>query len=875
MSDQLEQLRTALSGRYDVKRELGRGGMATVYLALDMRHDRKVALKVLRPDLAAALGPDRFLREITIAASLQHPHILPVFDSGQAIVPTRDGASGQAFLYYVMPYVEGESLREHLRRHGEMPIADAVRVLRDVAEALDAAHEAGVVHRDIKPDNVLLSGRSALVMDFGVAKAVTAAAGSRGLTSTGVALGTPTYMAPEQAAADPVDHRADIYAFGVLAYEVLTGRPPFEGRSAQAVIAGHLADPPPPIAIARPTVPPALAALVMRCLAKRASDRWQSARELLAHLEQAATAPEAPPPRAAPRMASRVGWRRLLWIGGMVAAVVVGVLAVPTLRTHGTSGPNPRRVVVAPFEDATGDPALAGLGALLAEWIPRELERTLGDVVEVVPAQTLRDARRRAGADSAMGLTALARLVGAGTGISGSVRLVAGRVRFEPEIIDVGTGTLLRVVEPLGAPRDSAEHLVATVAERAVIAVGREFSPRFQWWAGRTPPPSLAAFREVEAGWDEFVRGRRHEAIAHWDRSRAMGSSSVQATLKTWLVYFGMGRSGDLLMMQRAESVLVMAEAREDGVLPLERADIRLTRAVMDGDREGAYRIAEDRYRISSLDVYGLALNALRTNRPRRAIEVFSAHDVAGTWQAKWNSYWYAHAQAYHFADRAREALGVVLRGQQELPGDDYLVGLAVRLRAALGQGPEVSDALEQASTLLPERGVSLALAVAAEYRAHGHDEMVERPRRRVKSWLASEPTPQSGGPSELMGAALYELGRWEEARSVYEALVTERPASVARLWGLGTASAQLGRRDEALAVAERLRTLPNPYLYGDNTRARAAIHAVLGDAAEAVALLREAYSQGLQFSSMPHGDLDFEGLRSYKPFVEWMRPRG
>ncbi len=210
MPDTFDRLKAALADRYAIERELGSGGMATVYLAEDLKHHRKVAVKVLRPDLAAALGPERFLREIEVAARLDHPHILPLHDSGEA----------QGFLYYVMPYVKGESLRDKLAAEGELPVSEAVRILRDIVDALAHAHREGVVHRDIKPDNVLLSDRHARVTDFGVAKAVSEATGRQALTTAGVPLGTPAYMAPEQAVADPhIDHRADIYAVGALAYE--------------------------------------------------------------------------------------------------------------------------------------------------------------------------------------------------------------------------------------------------------------------------------------------------------------------------------------------------------------------------------------------------------------------------------------------------------------------------------------------------------------------------------------------------------------------------------------------------------------------------------------------------------------------------------
>ena len=280
MSEPLARLKAALASRYAVEREVGSGGMATVYLATDVKHSRKVAVKVLRPELAATLGPTRFLREIEIAAQLQHPHILPLLDSGEA----------GGFLYYVMPYIEGVSLRDRLTKQGELPVAEATRLLRDVADALSYAHSRGVVHRDIKPDNVMLSGRHALVMDFGVAKAVSEATGRQSLTTVGVALGTPAYMSPEQAAADPhVDHRADIYALGAMGYELLTGRPPFTGVTPQQVLAAHVTEAPKPVTELRAACPPALADVIMRCLAKRPADRWQSADEVVERLEALGT----------------------------------------------------------------------------------------------------------------------------------------------------------------------------------------------------------------------------------------------------------------------------------------------------------------------------------------------------------------------------------------------------------------------------------------------------------------------------------------------------------------------------------------------------------------------------------------------------------
>ena len=280
MSDLADRLQASLGDAYRIERELGGGGMSHVFLARETALGRSVVVKVLPPEMAASVNIERFRREIQLAASLQHPHIVPVLAAGQA----------GDLLYYTMPLVEGESLRAKLAREGEMPVSDAVRVLRDVVDALAYAHARGVVHRDIKPDNVLITGQHAVVTDFGVAKAMSASSGSSSLTSLGVALGTPAYMAPEQAAADPnVDHRADLYAVGAMAYEMLCGRPPFSGMSPQQVLAAHVTLPPAPLSGQRTSVPPALNTLVMRCLEKKPADRIQTAAEMLTQLQAMAT----------------------------------------------------------------------------------------------------------------------------------------------------------------------------------------------------------------------------------------------------------------------------------------------------------------------------------------------------------------------------------------------------------------------------------------------------------------------------------------------------------------------------------------------------------------------------------------------------------
>src|SRR5437879_5909496 len=270
MRDLLERLRVALSPDYRVERERGGGGMSRVFLAVEMELGRPGVIKGWPPERAPGVSMHRCRAEIQLAAALQHPHIVPLLHAGHV---------GEV-LYYTMPLIEGESLRAKLARDGALPITDAVRILQDVIDALAYAHRQGVAHRDIKPDNVLISDHHAVVTDFGVAKALGEATGETSLTSVGVTLGTPAYMAPEQAAADPhVDHRCDIYAVGTLAYEMLTGRPPFTGGTPQQLLAAQVSEAPAPLSKYRTTVPPALAETVMRCLEKNPADRWQSRSE--------------------------------------------------------------------------------------------------------------------------------------------------------------------------------------------------------------------------------------------------------------------------------------------------------------------------------------------------------------------------------------------------------------------------------------------------------------------------------------------------------------------------------------------------------------------------------------------------------------------
>ena len=516
MADITIQLRDALRDRYLLERELGRGGMATVFLARDLKHDRSVALKVLRADLAAALGPDRFLREIKLAAGLQHPHILPVFDSGEAA----------GSLWYAMPFVEGDSLRDRLAREGELPVADAVGVLREIAGGLAYAHRHGIVHRDIKPENVLLSEGGALVADFGVAKALRAAAEGSGATATGLAIGTPTYMAPEQALGNPsVDHRADLYALGVVAYEMLTGQPPFAGRPPQALLAAHATETPEPVIKRRPSVPPALATLVTRLLEKHPADRPQSAEEVVRALEEisrsgssAATAP----------ISHRTTGRGRWMVAGAVVAIVIALSVAAIISREKAIGVDRQLVAVGPFRVSSADSSLTYLREGMVDLLAAKLSGTAE--LRSADPRTVLSAWKRAGAAggdlSEQQALALAGRLGAGRLVQGEVVGSRQQLAISAAVFDVGGGRATVRASVEGSV-DSLTRLVDLLAGKLLALGAGETEQRL----ASLTSTSLPALRAYLDGQSLLRRGLFQAALDRFDLAVQLDSTFALAGL--------------------------------------------------------------------------------------------------------------------------------------------------------------------------------------------------------------------------------------------------------------------------------------------------------------------------------------------------------
>ncbi|HET7241360.1 MAG TPA: serine/threonine-protein kinase, partial [Gemmatimonadales bacterium] len=547
----------ALADRYRVERELGRGGMATVYLARDLRHDRPVALKVLRPELAASLGPERFLQEIRIAARLQHPHILPVHDSGEA--------AGR--LWYTMPYVEGESLRHRLAHEGQLPVDRAVRIASQVLSALGYAHAHGVIHRDIKPENILLEGDEAVVADFGVARAISAA-GQERLTETGLALGTPTYMSPEQATGSrDLDGRSDLYAVGCVLYEMLAGAPPFIGVTAQQLLARHAMDPVPPLRTVRATVPEAVERSVMRALAKVPADRFPTATDFAQALATTGETRQKAVMSSTLLLPARR--RRMVALAiGCVGLALAAYLSWP----KPTVALDPNLVAVAPFRVRGAAPALAYLREGMIDLVVARLTGE-GGARGTDPGSVMAAWRRAAGSEAddlperdALGL---ARRLGAG-------RLLVGGVVGTPDRVAL-TASLLPVEG--GGPR--AEAKVEGAADSLPQLVDRLIAQLITEEAGAPPGltglvnrplPALRLYLEAQAA---YRRANYADAVARLSQALDLDSTFALAGLRLasaagWTTAPGAGRRGlELAWSSRdrlspPDLALLMAEVGPD-----------------------------------------------------------------------------------------------------------------------------------------------------------------------------------------------------------------------------------------------------------------------------------------------------------------------
>jgi serine/threonine protein kinase/tetratricopeptide (TPR) repeat protein len=864
----------ALDGRYRIVRELGRGGMAVVFLAWERKHDRLVVLKVMRPGMAERFSADRFAREVRLAARLAHPHIVALIDSGQV----------EGFAYYVMPYIEGETLRSVLRRDSPVSVKEALPLLRDVARALAHAHAQGVVHRDLKPANVLVAGHHAYLLDFGVAKSFEADEGDDPLTRTGDAIGTPRYMAPEQLAGmSDTNHRVDLYAWGQLAHEMLLGQvrelepSDLEGEPVAPKVAGRLA-------VERPDVSAELADLVGRCLEVRPDSRSVSADEILAVLGGVQSGSRS----SRARLARSGRGRRALarYLPGFAAGAVVITAAVFAL-TH-----EPREevatdqkrltpagvdnsvlaspIAVSAFRNETGDPTLDVVGRLVGDWISEGLVHA--GVGPVVPwpssLEAAEAAEKTAGAEDRLDpVSALAEGTGARTIVTGSYYATTGkRLSFRAEVVDARDGSVVSATETVSAPRDSLESAIFALRERVMGSVALASDVRLAAAASRAlRPPTFAAYRAFDRGLGLYLRQEYTLAVPELLGAWELDPEFYDAPLLAATNLVNIGTTSDRV---RADSLLDVLREHRSSFSELQDLRWQYLRSLLDSDGSAALQAALRAAAITSASrtSYNAARAAVSVGRPDLAIEFLEAMDPDSGPLREWLHYWTVLAHARHLVGDFDGELTATRSMQERFP--DRRIGsvLEARALAAAGRTAELDSLLNRLEGLSPSaywsQGAAMVVA-GEELRAHGYDSEGEAMLLRGQAWLQARLREAPGFRQHRywLGSVAYDLGEYDTAGHVFADLFADYPD---RATYRGMLALSLARTDEA-GRAERLLDEGFEYALGDRTALLARLSAIGGDPARAVSLLGVALDQGLEGLAWLHASAwpDLELMRS------------
>ncbi|HEV8356329.1 MAG TPA: serine/threonine-protein kinase [Gemmatimonadales bacterium] len=842
----------ALGDRYRLLKLIGAGGMATVYLADDLKHGRRVAVKVLRSEVASAIGPERFLREINIVANLSHPNILPLHDSGEA----------SGLLYFVMPYVEGPNLRRVLEERHRMPLVEAVRIVSEVADALEYAHAQGIVHRDVKPENILLQAGHAVVSDFGIARGAIDSA-SASVTGDHVVVGTPRYMSPEQRlGVEPLDGRTDVYSLGCVFYEMLTGVPVVTGPSpVRAAIPDH-----------RP----------LRGLGLRAGAAHRLERAIDDAL--APSPSERTPSPAVFAQAIRVParrWRLTVAVG--LAAIVAGGAIVYKLRP---SGPelDPERVVVRSFVNQTGDASLDNIGIVAAHWLIEGLQEA--PRLKVVPFDrsfALEEFIEKQLLTHRPGrlVSSLPASVGAGTVVSGWYAREGDTLVVYAQVQDQIRGRTLGELEPARGPLGRPLDALSSLRGRLLSLLALTFDDRSLGTVVGVParPPAYAAYLESVEGTRAYVENDFATALQHFRRASRGDSTFATPLVMESIILSNLGRFAE------ADSVIKSIFRRQVVLSPYQRDWIEYRRKLMAGDHPGAL-VAIRRAAAAapgSKASYNLGVEALQNGRVAEALAALDSLHPDEPPMLGFVSYWDLRGTAHHLLENFAAELKDGDAARESYPTRLFALLPTVRALAALGRTAELDSSVSTAERLPPDptgyTAGRLLQEAALELLAHGRPDDARRYFARSLSWTMLRRGRDSGSAEERYATAevLAALGRPIEAAAILDTLL--RPP------GGGSPAAYLGLRgvigarggNEALAdsMVRRLEAMPRRYSFGEPTFWLAKIAAARDGRETAVALLRKAFEEGMVYDLWLHRDPELESLRPLAGFQALLRPKG
>jgi len=794
---------------YRILEKLGEGGMGVIYKAEDTKLGRTVALKFLPPEMMR--DPDanaRFLQEARTAATLDHQNICTVYEIGEA-----DGQT-----YIAMALIEGESLRDKIAR-GPLGLGEAIDLAAQVADGLAAAHGKGIVHRDMKPGNVMVTPEGqARIMDFGLAKS----AGQARLTRTGTTTGTVAYMSPEQSRGEEVDHRTDIWSFGVMLYEMVTGRRPFRADRDQAVIRSILDDEPEPITGLRTGVPMDLERITSKAMAKRPAERYQAVPDMLVDLKAIGRSLAAETMTRAvgrtqpiPTAGGKQRRRRILAVAAVAVVAVLAGLIWTASRTPRLDV-DPDRVVVAAFENMTGDESLDPIGPMVADWIGQGLSQTGG--VDVVSAVVALRTSRAVGAETG-GLHDVAQLrelageTGAGTVVSGSYFLEGEDLRFHAKVTNAEDGSIIYAPAAVRGSREAPMETIETLRQRIMGALVTDFDPSLG-----SQPPIFEAYREYVVGLDLLFDGRP-EAIYHFGRAAAIDSTFMPPRL------FIVGAYADLGEWAKADSLLRLLDRNREELGHLDLLAVDFNMARTQGNHEESLRVLREMVRLdpgSDLLYFLIGLRALWLNRPKETIETYEPYkqqtpagaSLVWTWGPA------TAADAHHMLGNYDRELEGLRRAIEHFPDVVPLRAREARALAAAGRVEEVDDVIDEVLATPPRTGsaVEVMHAAAVELRAHGYTEEALRIASRGIQWWQNQPGEEVDDAHWHRFAALLCLTEeWTPARAVLTALVQASPDGIAYAGMLGCLAARTGDHGEALRVLDELQRLDRPYMFGEN----------------------------------------------------------
>jgi TolB-like protein/tetratricopeptide (TPR) repeat protein len=830
-----------LGDRFFVEGRLGTGGMGQVYLAQDRKHNRRVAIKVLDRTLADVVGPERFIHEVSTLATLVHPNVVPLYDSGEF----------EGSLYYVMPYIEGQSLRQRLQREMQLPLQTALQWTIELADALAYAHGRGVIHRDIKPANIMIQANHALLTDFGIARAIDVAAGEQ-ITNTGIAVGTPTYMSPEQASGQSrLDGRTDMYSLACVLYEMLAGEPPFRGATLQATTAKKLVGHYSRLSSVRPLIPRSVDRCLARALAPVAAERYETMDEFAKALVAV----------------SRPAVRRLVITTAAIAVIGAGTWVVVKALSGSAAHRGVPRVAVGVFDNRTGDRRDEYVGIMAADWITQGLQRA--GVIEVVPTTTALAAsqylRQQGSSDPVRGL---AQETGATLVITGSIYRAGDSLVIQTQLTDPATGTLVGVPEPIRTQAANPAEGLSRLRARLMGLLALQLDERLGSFAAESDqPPTFAAYQAFSEGMDAYVRTEFKSALASF-----LHAHELDSTFVTPLVYAANCYT-NVKNYPAADSVWALLSRRTGALSQYDRYWVEYSRAELRGAHIAALAAIRKAALLApeSKATYNFAVQAYEARQPFAAESALLQLSPDRGPMRGWLPYWEVLTDALHIQGKHESELTAAHTARLRFPEDPASYALEVRALAALHRTRDITamlDETERTSAFTPLQLGEVAFEAISELRAHGDSVSAIPFLTQADRWFARD---SGQHPLEAMWGrvqiAAYR-GSWSEATVLGKVLVKADPSSVKYRGMLGVALAKSGDQVAARRILAYLAEDRQPYTLGIPQYEAARVAAALGQKEEAVRLILLAHSKGYPLyyeyplSNDPHRDIVLGDLR-------------